>query len=224
MIIGSGLIANAFKMYENSKDVLIFASGVSNSAEQSDKAFEREICLLKTYIDTNTKLIYFGTTSIYDEDLKHSKYIKHKLYIENLITTSFKNYIIFRLPTVIGNTSNNNTFFNGIKNKLTIDGSVTIKQNAIRYIIDVDDLTYTLNSIIPKENKISINVCFNNKSSVKDLVKIMADILELSYNELLIDAGYDYTIDNSYFLKYVTNNSIGLTKNYNYITLKKYLI
>ena len=72
MIVGTGLLATAFNMYKDCNKVLIFASGVSNSAEQNDGEFEREINLLKTFIDTDMKLVYFGTTSIYDEDFKRS--------------------------------------------------------------------------------------------------------------------------------------------------------
>jgi hypothetical protein len=50
MIIGSGFIANSFrKFYFDRKNILIFASGVSNSKEKKKKNFEREVNLLKKY-------------------------------------------------------------------------------------------------------------------------------------------------------------------------------
>ena len=39
MVIGNGMIANAFKQYENDDEVIIFASGVSNSKENNDSEF-----------------------------------------------------------------------------------------------------------------------------------------------------------------------------------------
>ena len=44
MIIGSGFIANSFRKSNfNTKDYIIFASGVSNSKEDKSKNFEREV-------------------------------------------------------------------------------------------------------------------------------------------------------------------------------------
>jgi hypothetical protein len=39
MVIGGGLIANSLKEYENSNEIVVFASGVSNSLEISDSQF-----------------------------------------------------------------------------------------------------------------------------------------------------------------------------------------
>ena len=41
MVIGNGLIANQFKSYNNDENILIFASGVSNSSEVNDIEFIR---------------------------------------------------------------------------------------------------------------------------------------------------------------------------------------
>jgi len=63
MIIGSGILANAVKLYDK-EDVVFFASGVSNSLEKAPAEFEREISLLKSVISQNPdkKLIYFSTS------------------------------------------------------------------------------------------------------------------------------------------------------------------
>ena len=223
MIVGTGLLATAFNMYKDCNKVLIFASGVSNSAEQNDGEFEREINLLETFIDTDMKLVYFGTTSIYDEDFKHSKYIKHKTFIENTIVTHSKNYIIFRLPTVIGISTNKNTFFNGITDAI-INGNVHIKNNAVRYLIDIDSLSQYLPPIINTDKNCIMNVCFNNKAYVKDIVSLMGSIMKKDYLEHIIDGGYEYEINNSEFISKIPTESIENTNFYTYNTLKKYLI
>ena len=45
MVIGNGLVASAFSKYKNDDDVIIFASGVSNSSTNKKEEFEREINL-----------------------------------------------------------------------------------------------------------------------------------------------------------------------------------
>ena len=118
MIIGSGLLAQTFSQYAGSDKVLVFASGVSNSSASAVSAFEREISLLKSHIDTKMKLVYFSTVSVYDPDLSSSPYILHKRKIEQLITQECDSYIIFRLPILLGRTNNPNTLCNYIHNAL----------------------------------------------------------------------------------------------------------
>ena len=60
MIVGDGLIANKLKFID-SEDIIIFASGVSNSNENNESEFERERELLSTFIGYDKKLIYFSS-------------------------------------------------------------------------------------------------------------------------------------------------------------------
>jgi len=223
MIVGNGLLARAFNTYKDDPNVLLFASGVSNSAEQGVDAYAREFDLLASYSNTSMKLVYFSTVSIFDQDLQDSSYIKHKLRIEQYIASTFSSYVIFRLPNVVGATANNSTFFNGIKNRIVEDGKVFIKKNAIRYLIDVDDLSNLLPSIIERVDKVAVNVNFNNKSSAQRLVSLIGRLLGVEYEEVLVEGGSNYTPDNTQFLSYIPHNSVGFTEDYDYIVLKKYL-
>jgi nucleoside-diphosphate-sugar epimerase len=163
MVVGSGMIAKAFHHYSNNDEIVIFASGVSNSKEEDDLAFEKEKNLLLStrFNNVNKKFIYFSTVSVDDKSLSNSKYIKHKIDMENVLSAIFSNYIIFRLPNIIGNTNNNNTFFNFFKNKIKNNEEIQIQKDASRYIIDMDDIVNYLQPIIDSKlkNK-TINVCF----------------------------------------------------------------
>ena len=46
MVVGTGLLAKAFLEYENDDNIIVFASGVSNSKEISREEFDREKLLL----------------------------------------------------------------------------------------------------------------------------------------------------------------------------------
>lgn len=225
MVIGNGLIASAFERYKNNDDIIIFASGVSNSQETSELAFNREINLMKRYLNLDKKLIYFSTCSIFDESLD-SDYIKHKLNMEHLIENNNKNYIIFRLPNIIGRTTNNNTFFNNIKNKIINDEIITIYLKSIRYLIDIGDVSAILPLII-NYNKVrnqTINVCFDNKMYIIEIIEIMEEILSKKANKILIDKGHNYYVDNSEFNKFLSYVDLSMEdKNYNKKILKKYL-
>lgn len=199
MIVGSGLIAKAFEKYNYDNDVLIFSSGVSNSKENRSSEFEREEKLIKEYININKKFIYFSTVSVVDGS-KNSPYIEHKLNIEKFISENHNNYLIFRLPIVVGINSNKVTFFNTIKNKI-INNEVIDIYNVKRYLIDIDDLSSTLPIIIDDKNERNktINVCYDNFTTVIDIVNKMEFFLKTNSPKNFIESDSNYEVDNHFF-------------------------
>ena len=199
MIVGSGLIAKAFEKYNYDNDVLIFSSGVSNSKENRSSEFEREETLIKEYININKKFIYFSTVSVVDGS-KNSPYIEHKLNIEKFISENHNNYLIFRLPIVVGINSNKVTFFNTIKNKI-INNEVIDIYNVKRYLIDIDDLSSTLPIIIDDKNERNktINVCYDNFTTVIDIVNKLEFFLKTNSPKNFIESDSNYEVDNHFF-------------------------
>ena len=223
MVIGNGMIATAFSKYKDDENVIIFASGVSNSKENKPDAFKREFDLLKKYVNIKAKIVYFSTTSIEGESLMHSYYVKHKIHMESFIKENFDNFLIFRLPIVIGKTNNVNTFFNAIKNKIKSKELIEIKKDASIHIIDVEDLVNILPVLIVEEHNITINICFNNRIKVTDIVSMMENILKTKSNKKIVDGGSTFEALDDRFMRYVKKNSIGRKKTYNESILKKYL-
>lgn len=217
MIIGNGLIAKAFEKYNYDNDVLIFSSGVSNSKENRSSEFEREFKLIKENIVQEKKFIYFSTISIVDGS-KNSPYIQHKLNIEKFISENHKNYLIFRLPIVVGINANKVTFFNNIKNKI-INNEVIDIYNVKRYLIDVDDLSNNLPLLIDdkdEKNK-TINVCYDNFISVSEIVDKMEIFLKINALKNFIDCDSNHEVDNNFFKKKFLIDS-----NYNNRLIEKY--
>ena len=54
MIVGGGLIANAFKKHAFDENIIVFASGVANSKQLTKEDCERELNLLKECIASNS--------------------------------------------------------------------------------------------------------------------------------------------------------------------------
>ena len=81
MVIGNGLVAKGFSAYNRDSNIVVFASGVSNSTTTSEAAFSREAGLLSEILRQHTekKIVYISTCSIYDESLNDSAYVRHKL-------------------------------------------------------------------------------------------------------------------------------------------------
>ena len=87
------------------------------------KNLEREILKFKDFTQKNKKkLIYISTYSVNDNSRNNKLYVKNKIKIEKIIKRDNDEYIIIRLPEIIGKTKNLNTltnfFYNNIvKNK-----------------------------------------------------------------------------------------------------------
>lgn len=142
MIIGNGLLANAFEEFGPEQDIVIFASGVSNSTETDAAAFEREIGMLKDCIEQQhgKKLVYFSTCSVTDPSLKGSPYIGHKLRIEEMIGSRVEDFVIFRVSNIVGGTSNPHTVMNYLVRSIADGREFRLWERAERNFIDIDDV------------------------------------------------------------------------------------
>jgi len=63
MIVGNGMIAKKFKKYKDKGNVLIFASGVSNSNETRCTNFSKELKMVKHALKNfnDKQFIYFSS-------------------------------------------------------------------------------------------------------------------------------------------------------------------
>lgn len=181
MIIGTGLIANAFRHdFDADSQILIFASGVSNSSETYQIEFAREQNLLSEVISRlkNNKLIYFSTCSIYDPDLQNSPYVRHKLEMEELVK-SCPSYLIFRAPQVIGKSNNPFTLCNFLHSSILTQKLIHIWGKAKRHLIDIDDLRDLVKFFLLEENyhNQTINIAIVESASPLELIQKFENIL-----------------------------------------------
>jgi nucleoside-diphosphate-sugar epimerase len=223
MIIGKGLIASAFEiMKENYLDCIIFASGVSSSREINYDEYNREKELIIETIKQNKELkfIYFSSVSV---NVDKNKYFEHKLKMENLIKDYTSNYIIFRIPQVVGRNGNPNNLVNHIKN-CVLTGSEIITNNYIeRALLDVEDLVMVVNHCKNKTISETLNLSGVEKIKVYDLCNLIGELLNKTpIIKIVDDIEYNnWVIDNSELINEVIINFD--KKNYTLNTLKKYI-
>ena len=225
MVVGNGLIAKAFDAYKNNDEVIVFASGVSNSSETIDKEYHREIELLLSYKEKSQRLIYFSTCSISDQYLQNSAYTNHKSKVEKIIEEVFSRYLILRLPNLIGHTKNPNTMFNYFKNALLANTQVQIQENAYRYLLDIDDLAMLLPAILKNSTEnLKIDVAVDNKQSVLSIYLTIAKVLGVAGNYKLIKGGYNYTLNLEQISTLALKENIHLQPNSGTFLFEKYLL
>lgn len=194
MVVGNGLIASAFSSFQKSDDVIIFASGVSNSSEIAAEAFDRESRLLKQHLQQQKLLVYFSTLSVFDQSLKQSHYVKHKLAMENLIRSGNGPHIIFRLPIMIGKSSNPNTLINYLANSIDSGTHFKLYGQACRYLMTVSDLNTLLSPLIQdvKFHSQTLNVATSKRLSVLEIVEGLEVVLNRKASFEAVEKGDCY--------------------------------
>lgn len=159
MIIGYGDIAS---ILNDRPGALFFASGVSNSSEKDETAYHREIDLLLAQ-DQRYCCFYFSSITVGQVD---SRYMWHKLKMEQLIRSNFNNYNILRLGNIDWG-KNPHTFINAIRKQKDLGNQVEIRDE-MKYIISQEDLL-ALTDNLPLVGQRTLSV-FSRMGKVKDFI------------------------------------------------------
>lgn len=224
-IIGNGLIANAIKKNIKSENFGFFCSGVSNSSEKNIEEFEREkktFHIFSNQFDKSKTLVYFSTYSIFDKSPSNSEYKKHKKEMENIVS-DLENYLIIRLPNVIGAGGNPNTMFNFFKNSIMNQNELVIQVDSYRNFLDLDDVICFLKRIKNDTPKI-IDLIHPVSFKVIDIVNTMSEIMQKKVSLNKIDGGTNYYLQpNDYVINTLEDCRVDLTHNYLEKIIKKYV-
>ncbi len=197
MIIGNGLIASAFSSLDTN-EILLFASGVSNSLETNDDEFLREENLIKKVISENEDklFVYFSTCSIYDSTKFDSKYVLHKLKMEQLIIEKCKKYLIFRISNAVGKGGNKNTLINYLYDSVTNHRSLIVYSLAKRNLIDVEDIrNISLHYINQKLYNQIINIATPENYYIEELIHSIEEYVGVKAIFRREKLGEDYPIN-----------------------------
>ena len=147
------MLARAFDSYRDHPNIVVLASGVSNSTVTDVAQFEREETLLVNTLEEQgiKRFVYFGTCSAVDPELSASPYVRHKLKMERLIETHSVDYLICRLPQAVEHSGNKNTLMNRLYASIRNGQRFQLWRNAYRYIIDVNDVSAVASYMIWSE-------------------------------------------------------------------------
>ena len=200
MIIGSGMIASAFKSSNVlTNDICIFASGVSNSHCSEARLFRRESDLLQeslTLHGSATAFIYFGTCSVYDPAARLNPYVQHKLSMEQMVETHPFGLVV-RLPQVAGPRSSPYTLLSVLCESIRLGKTIDVWKYATRNVIDVVDVVRIVTLIISMEVRKDrlINVASPISHSIGEIIETAEWVLKRKARLQMIDAGAAYQID-----------------------------
>ena len=224
MIVGQGLIANAFRAhYASDPGVVVYASGVSNSRETRSEEFARERRMLQDYLGGDAVLLYFSTCSVNDPELVASPYVRHKKEMEALVAQSPR-FAILRLPQVVGHTPNPNTLTNYLHGKVASGAPFEVWGRARRNLIDVDDVVCIVRHLLVDgwaEGQ-TIEVASPFYSSIPELIRIFEAVLARKACYSVLDAGGAYPIDTSIAVEAARACGVRFDAAYVRLLLEKY--
>lgn len=200
MIVGSGLLANAFPLsLSQQEDVCIYAAGVSNSTCKDSNEFAREYKRLEAALQHASKVdafVYFGTCSAADPEARNTPYVLHKLAMEQLVKAHPRN-LTLRLPQVIGETPNPHTLLNFLYARILRGESFKLWNKAHRNIIDVIDVALIAQQFIEDKSfrNTTLNIANLVNYSVTDIVGTMERILKKKGVYDIVEMGSKYSIE-----------------------------
>lgn len=170
------MIAGRFSGFADRDDVVIFASGVSNSKETRPEPFARERKLVEeTLLRTAGRLfVYFSTASVEDPTEQGSAYVTHKLALEQLIAGQATNYLLIRVSNVVGGPGNPYTVLNFFVDRVRQNESFTIWKHASRNLIDLDDVYRVVTYCIDTPTTWNQTILVANPYSVSPLALVQA--------------------------------------------------
>ncbi|SDE01263.1 NAD-dependent epimerase/dehydratase family protein [Niabella drilacis] len=226
MIVGNGMIARRFSVYQERDDFVVFASGVSNSKSQRDADYAREMELLRATLAAHPErqLVYFSTCSIYDPTEQSGHYVQHKLRVEDYIRRSAARFYIFRVSNVVGPSGNPNTIFNYYINHIRASTNFDVWAHASRNLIDLDDVFAVADHILKQGLYRNQTTNIANKESypVLAVVKTIEQFLQQEGSYTLVERGSSFDIDVSAIAGILEELQIGFGPGYLVRLLQKY--
>ena len=229
MIVGNGMLANAFKSYSAvKKGVCIFASGVSNSHCKDMKEFNREADLLQQKLashDEPAAFVYFGTCSVYDPTSQLQPYVLHKQAMEKMVQMHPFGLVI-RLPQVAGPNASPYTLLAVLCESIRSGRTINVWENATRNIIDVVDMVKIVSSwiFVSDQRDRVINVANPTSYPIKTIIESVESILGRKGKLNMVSAGAAYEIDISEIEPLINNLEINFDKEYISRVIARYYV
>lgn len=198
MVIGNGLMAKTFEAYKTNPNVVIFASGVSNSTTTDPQEFKREQQLLEETLRKypTQLLVYFSTCSITDKSVNANPYVLHKLAMETFLETNAQQYLICRVSNVVGPTGNPNTIVPFLVDAIQKNTQIQLWKYAERNLIDCEDVAIIVSQLLEQGTTNTIvNIANPEHITIPALVALIESHLDTKGTYEWIEKGNPLHID-----------------------------
>ncbi|MDL5366163.1 hypothetical protein QSH18_11150 [Xanthomonas sp. NCPPB 2654] len=225
MIVGNGLLASAFEQKAiEALGATIFASGVSNSNEVDPAAYAREKKLLCEHLKlARGTFVYFSTCSIADPDRGVGAYARHKKLMEEEVATR-DDYLILRLPQVVGHTANPNTLTNFLASRIAEGVKIPLWSGAIRCLVDVEHVAAITLELLrqPRPMRVLGDIAPPEVVTMPELIDMLESVMGVRTQRELIDRGGGSRPDPELMLSLSHRLGLDISTGYTARLLRKY--
>jgi len=222
VVHGGGMMAAAIRAAEGLAGA-VFAAGVSNSAELDCLQYAREENELRSFIGDNfdRQIIYFSSYIAKDGA---SRYAQHKRQMERLIAESARDFLVLRLPQVVGRATNK-TLISYFVNAAKTRQAIAVQRDAFRSLVDVADVGRILSLFIAKKDvaREVIAVGPPKPLRVLEIVESIEAILEVKMDYTLVEGGERQSADLSRMSQLLDSTDPLFGDDYQHYVLKKYV-
>ncbi len=199
MIIGRGLVANAFASeWQHDETTMIVAAGVSNSAETAPEAFAREEAMLDDVLSGQAvqRVIYFGSCAVGNPAERQTPYLLHKAGMEARVLADPRGRV-FRLPQVVGDGGNPHTLTNFLCARIESGETFDIWARAERNLIDIEDVALLGTHVLrhPAGYPPVMSLADVQSTNMLAIVRGMEQVLGRRGNYRVLDQGVAFPID-----------------------------
>lgn len=222
IIVGTGQIAKCFQNF-TLNNVVIFASGVSNSNTTDIAQFAREKFLLIKTLEANKdkKFVYFSSCAITASEYPKNEYYRHKEDMENIIKKHSDCFYIFRIPQLFGDLILHKTLINFIYKAIMHNHAFNVYDEAYRYVIEINDLRKIVELCLINNNAcITIDLANPYQYKVLDIVEIFEKLLNKKANYNLIHKEDRYYLNLSEIEELIKKADLDLDFGENYLIKK----
>lgn len=227
MIIGRGLLASRFgDDFADDANVVVYASGVSNSSETRPSEFQRERETASEYLhnqETRT-FVYFSSCAVGTcESARMTPYLLHKAKMEALVL-QHPGGLVLRLPQVVGKSANPHTLTNFIHRHVLSGEAFTIWRDAERNLVDIDDVYLIGRHIIRRRERYPrvVNIAHPLSRPIIDIVHAFERVLGKASNHSIAEGGSSFTIDTAIAVEVAGEIGVGFTDDYYERVIRKY--
>lgn len=197
MIVGSGLLANAFSSsFALDDSILVFASGVSNSSEHRGSEFARERDMLRAALNGSHQTVYFSSCAVANPDQPATPYFSHKREMEQLVIHG--NGIVFRLPQVVGHSANPNTLTNFLFERIRSGEPFDLWTGVERNLIDIDDVAIIATALIRRgvvTPGATESIATPRSVTMQEIVHVFEDVLGKKANYAPVEKHLAFPIE-----------------------------
>ena len=149
-------------------------------------------------------------------------YGKNKVFFESIIINSGVEYLIIRLPNVVGPKQNKNQLFSALVLQ-AINGEANIFQNAARDLIDIEDICDILSALLKMDIKNEVIIIASGYSTpVIDIFNEILLVIGKKANITLSSGGNKQVFSNKK-LNYLLSGKLKFTPDYYRHLIQKYV-